>query len=544
MFLKSAMLTTLISAISFAGIADNHELPIQQDKTVDDRPNIIVLLADDLSYHSVGFSGNTQVITPKLDQLANDGVIFDRAYDTTAICMASRAQVFTGKYEFKTGTNFLHGAMTPAIWKDSYQVRLKQDGYYTGFVGKFGFAVKDDVSNWDYNKPEHLPIDDFDEWYGWPSQGSYNAKANTQIKKFSKAYPHTTAAVAAASMEFIDKAKEREAPFLLSISFKAPHKPFSPDPAYDDIYKDTVWKKPNNYGEQGAKHIPQQAKSGRQYRTMLDFIDSNYQENMRKYNQLVYGIDVAVGMIRDHLTQAGVADNTVILFLSDNGYSLGAHNMSGKVLPYEEPSRTPFIVFDPRQKKQQSIERTRALVSNLDVAPTLFELAGSKPPLAMDGNSVLPLLTDSSARTNEAILLIQDWGNGPTHSLSVVTENFKYIYWPYAHDMPVAEELYDLRNDALEMTNLIDDPEYSAQLRLLQNAYDTAIKKWKSESVKTGDYPVYGDIFDRHLSWQKKLTLMPQHIKESYTQWERIEQAELERKAKRKNKNKKEAKRS
>ncbi len=500
------------------------------------RPNIILLLADDLSYKSVGFSGNSQVKTPQLDKLANDGVIFDRAYDTTAICMASRAQIFTGKYEFKTGTNFLHGAMSPNIWQDSYQVKLRESGYFTGFVGKFGFAVKDPVDNWDYKTNDDLPIDDFDRWYGWPSQGSYASKANTLIAKFSKQHPHTTSAVAAAAREFIGQAKQSNKPFLLSVSFKAPHKPFSPDPKFDHIYADTVWQRSVNIGEKGASHIPQQAKSGRQYRTMLDFIDSNYQDNMRKYNQLVYGVDVAVGMIRQQLEAQGLAENTVIIFLSDNGYSLGAHNMSGKVLPYEEPSRTPLVVYDPRITRAKKVDRSNSLVSNLDMAPTLFALANVSPPEHIDGHNLLPLLTDQNATVNNALMLIQAWGNAPTHSLAIVAGDYKYIYWPYAQDMPAAQELYHLTQDSEEMTNLANSPEYANQLRSIQSHYDAALDKWKNESVETGNYPVFADIFNRQLGWQKKLEMMPPELRIQYTDWQRIEREELTRKANRKKK--------
>ena len=109
---------------------------------VEKRPNIILLLTDDQSYNSLGYAGNAQVKTPILDRLASEGLIFDAAYDTTSICMASRAQVMTGMYEYKTGCNFSHGPLRRDKWQQSYPVVLRKAGYFTGFVGKFGFAVK------------------------------------------------------------------------------------------------------------------------------------------------------------------------------------------------------------------------------------------------------------------------------------------------------------------------------------------------------------------------------------------------------------------
>jgi len=186
-----ALSLCLLAATSFTSQAE------------DKRPNIVLLLTDDQSYDSVGFSGNTQVKTLNLDKLAKQGVIFDRAYDTTAICMASRAQIFTGLYEFKTGANFTHGPLTKEKWQQSYQVKLREEGYFTGFVGKFGFAVKDEgIDSDQYKDITDLPVSDFDVWYGWPSQGSYKAVNNVSVAKFAKEHPHRSQAVSAAAIDF------------------------------------------------------------------------------------------------------------------------------------------------------------------------------------------------------------------------------------------------------------------------------------------------------------------------------------------------------
>ena len=501
------------------------------------RPNIVLLLTDDQSYHSVGYSGNKQVKTPNLDSLAKDGVIFDRAYDTTSICMASRAQIFTGLYEYKTGANFTHGPLSTEKWQQSYQVKLRDAGYFTGFVGKFGFAVKESAdASGSYKKDSDLPVNDFDVWYGWPSQGYYPTAKNKSVAKFAKQYPHVTKAVGAASIDFFKQAKEKDQPFLLSVSFKAPHKAFSPDEAYDDVYANTVWDKPKNFGEAGAKHIPEQAKSGRQYLTMLDFVPEKYQENMRKYHQLIYGVDQAVGMIRAELEKQGLADNTVILYLSDNGYSLGAHNMSGKVLPYEEPSRTPMVVYDPRMPSLGENNRVNSVTSNLDMAPTIFALAGVETPKNVDGKSLLPLLKNPDGKVQESVLLINAWGSSPTHSLAIVTDNFKYIYWPFSHKMTAAEEMYDLSKDSHEMVNLIDNPEYAKQLKSIRVQFDGSVKKWQAETVSTGNYPAFGKMFDRSLTWEEKLNNFDDRLQRKYVDWQSSEKSDKKKKSKNKNK--------
>ena len=468
----------------------------------------------------MGCYGNAQAKTPNLDKLGADGVIFDAAYDTTAICMASRAQVMTGMYEYKTGCNFSHGPLSADKWSQSYPVLLRDAGYYTGFVGKFGFAVKpnaDDPSN--YHANEDVPMASFDEWYGWPGQGTYRTEDNEFVAKYAARYPHVTRACGAASRDFIKNAKKADKPFCLSVSFKAPHSPMSPDPAFDDVHEGTAWQEPPNYDELGAAHLPDQAKSGRQYLHINDFEPDKYQTTMRKYHQLVHGIDYAVGMIRQELERQGVADNTVILFLTDNGYSCGAHGMGGKVLPYEEPSRTPMIVYDPRHPRSGRGARVKSVTANIDMAPTVLDLAGLPIPERMDGRSLMPLLDNPKGKVHDSVLLINAWGNAPTHSLSVVTDQYKYIHWPFAHEMEPAEELYHLKDDRFEMVNLKDHPEKQGMLKRMQAKYDAALVAWRSECVPGGQYPLFAKLYDRHIPWPDKIAAMDPRMQRKYLHW-------------------------
>ena len=484
------------------------------------RPNIVLLLTDDQTYRSMGCYGNAQVKTPHLDRLGADGLIFDAAYDTTAICMPSRAQVMTGMYEYKTGCNFSHGPLSADKWTQSYPVLLRKAGYYTGFVGKFGFAVKpnaDDPSNYHHN--EDLPIDSFDEWFGWPGQGSYKTKDNEFVAGYAEKYPHVTRTCGAASQDFIKNAQTKDKPFCLSVSFKAPHGPMSPDPFFDDVYADMVWQEPPNFDEKGAAHLPDQAKSGRQYLHINDFEPDRFQGTMRKYNQLVYGIDYAVGMIREELKRQGVADNTVILFLTDNGSSCGAHGMGGKVLPYEEPSRSPMILYDPRHPVSGKEARVKSVCANIDMAPTVLDIAGLPIPKNMDGRSLMPMLDNPEGTVHDSILLINAWGNAPTHSLAVVTNRYKYIHWPFAHDMEPAEELYYLANDRFEMINLVTSPEGQGVLKLMQKRYDELLAVWKSQCVDGGNYPLFAKIYDRHIPWPDKIAAMDPRMRRKYVEW-------------------------
>lgn len=177
-----------------------------------------------------------------MDQLAKEGVLFKNHYNTTAICMASRAIIMTGMYEYKTGCNFDHGPLKKAKFEKSYPVLLREQGYYTGFAGKFGFAVSDGDSE-DYHTWDVLPVDKFDSWAGGLGQTKYETIKNKYIAKYADEYPHSTRAYGAWAKAFIAEAKETGKPFCLSISFKAPHAPLTPDKYFDYVYRGKNYKK-------------------------------------------------------------------------------------------------------------------------------------------------------------------------------------------------------------------------------------------------------------------------------------------------------------
>ncbi|VGO19230.1 sulfatase family protein [Pontiella sulfatireligans] len=473
------------------------------------RPNFVFLFTDDQSYKAMGCMGNTEIHTPNMDQLGAQGVIFDRHYNTTAICMASRASVMTGLLEYKHGCNFQHGSMTRAIFSKSYPVLLQQAGYYTGFAGKFGFAVTDEVSkNSGHNSYDQLPVDSFDDWAGGVGQTDYQTSKNEYIKQYADTYPHSTRAYGAWAIDFIEKAKGSGKPFCMSLFFKASHLPFNPDPFFDDLYEGKTFSKPANFGPENGEHLAEQPKQGRQY---LSYHKKNgyftkYDEVKRGYYQLISGVDYAIGMVRAELEKQGLAENTVIIFSSDNGYSEGVHGFSGKCLPYEEPSRSPMIIYDPRRPGNGA--RTPAVTAGIDVAPTLLDLAGLPIPANMDGKSLLPLLENKEPRVREFLPLMQLFGSAPTLSLAVVSEDWKYIYWAYEDDgMEAVEELFLNSKDPREMTNLAADPESRQQLEEMRSAYDAQLVHWKGNALNYNDYAQYADVFNREIEWDAKKDL-------------------------------------
>jgi arylsulfatase A-like enzyme len=459
------------------------------------RPNIIFLMSDDQSVDTMGCYGNMDVKTPNLDKLAEGGMVFENYYNTTAICMASRATVFTGLYEYRTGCNFGHGHLQAETWEEfSYAVHLKEAGYLTAFAGKFGFVVQG------ANQSAA-----FDFWGSGGIQSKYETAQNRTMAKYAEEYPHSTLSYAAFAEDVMEAAVEKDKAFCLSISFKAPHRPWTPDPQFDDLYTGFEFTRRANFGREHAAHLSEQSKQGRQWErwTQWDY-DDDFDAVMAQYHELIYGIDVAVGRIRESLERLGLAENTVIIYTSDNGFLNGAHGFGGKVLPLEESARAPLMVLDPREPAATG--RSEALVGNIDIAPTILDLAGVAVPEGMDGLSMVPVLKDPQADIREHMAFINAW---PRHmentSLTVLTEDWKYTWWWFAGDgMEPVEDLFNTKEDPLELTNLAGDPAHEEMLQTMRTLYDHHLQAWKDNVVDYNDYERFGTLFDREISWNEK----------------------------------------
>ena len=464
--------------------------------------NIIFLMTDDQASYSLGCYGNPDVKTPNIDQLARQGMMFDRHYTTTAICMGSRATVMTGLYEYRHGCNFDRGPLAEEFWQQSYPNLLRRAGYVTAFAGKFGFEVE-----MEGEPTTVLPSDDFDVWGGGPGQTDFKTEKNPSMTKYAKAYPHASRAYGAFGADFIKAAATGDKPFCLSVSFKAPHRPVQPDPVFDGVYQGAIFLKPANYGREFGQHFSMQSRQGRQYERFDSWgYRDQYDEVMAKYHQLVYGVDVAVGMIMEAVQRAAVADNTVIIFTSDNGYFCGSHGYGSKVLPYEEGSRVPLIIFDPRHVNSGKNIRCQELSGSIDFAPTILDLAGVRIPRKLDGRSLLPLYDQPQEPIHESLQLINVWGPVACHSFAVMTKQHKYIYWPWEKDnFKPAEEIYDIPSDPLELVNIAELPLREVNIpavNQMRKIYAEAVGDWTTKAFHKHGYSEYGPIFDRDIPWK------------------------------------------
>lgn len=323
------------------------------------------------------------------------------------------------------------------------------------------------------------------------------------MAKYAAEFPHATLSYAAFARDVIRDAASEEKEFCLSISFKAPHRPVQPDPQFDAVYAGAKFTKPANYGREHGHGFSKQSRQGRQYERFESWNYSDkYDEVMAKYYQQIYAIDVAVGGIREALKESGLSDNTVIIYTSDNGFMCGSHGYGSKVLPYEESTRVPLIIFDPRHRNSGKQLRCDALTGNVDFAPTILKLADVPVPNNMDGANLMDLYDNPKGSIHESLPLINVWGPDSTHSLAVVTKDWKYIYWPYAATgFEPTEELYNTAKDPLELKNLAKDPRDPANLVAMRKLYDRTHARWKEQRVPYHGYAKYDRAFDRSQKW-------------------------------------------
>lgn len=444
------LLPTLVSAQLFGANAPGEE-PHHGSAT---RPNFLILLTDDQRYDDLGCTGNPIVKTPHLDSLAQRGVLFRNFFATSAICMASRASYFTGRVERSHGSNFYYRNLAPKIWAESYPVLLRQAGYRTGFIGKFGVIVE--------GQPNGLPASDFTAFHGYRGQGNYFPQG--------KDGPHLTRIEGDQAVDFLRESAETASPFCLAISFFAPHDPLQPDPELRDLYRDVVLPVPAAVRFDELVGLPPAYAESAwypRYHRLAYFADpASRQRYVLDRYRLITGVDNAVGLILAELRRLKLADNTVVIFSSDNGFQYGEHGLATKFYLHENSVRVPLLVLDPRASAARAGAVEDRLTANIDVAPTILEMAGLAAPEGMQGQSLVPLLRGEAVAWRAEVLLENLEKERRPMCDGLRTREWKYI--AHFEQQPVQEELYRLTTDPDELTNLAGQPAYDrvrAELR-------------------------------------------------------------------------------
>jgi arylsulfatase A-like enzyme len=434
--------------------------PIVQEN---EKPNIIFLLTDDQRWDALGVMGNNIIKTPHLDHLARNGIMFRNAYVTTSICCVSRASILGGQYESRHNINDFSTSFSPEALENTYPLLLKKSGYKIGFIGKYG------VGN-----PIDQPKEKYDFW-----EGSEKGQPDYELTDEEGNYLHHTDKVSRDINRFLDQAGKNQQPFCLSVSFKAPHvqdddpRQFIINPRYESYYKDAVIPIPETaapvYWEQFPDFFRTDQNIAR-VRWKLRFATPEmYQESVKNYYRLLTDVDDAVGGMIKKLQEMGLDANTIIIFMGDNGFFLGEHGLAGKWFGHEESVRVPLIIYDPRKEIKERGKIPEQIALNIDIAPTILNLARAPVPEEMQGVDLIQMVDGKKELEREDFFYEHTFLGSPMIPKveGVVRIDKKYMKF-IEHDY---EEFYDLKNDPLEKNNLINDHSYQEEIRKMRERY-------------------------------------------------------------------------
>ena len=495
----------------------------QPPASEDPRPNIIFLLTDDQRADALGIAGHPILETPNLDRLARDGVRFTEAHVVAPVCMPSRASFMNGQYERVHQIGFSSpNFLSEAQWDQTYSALLRDEGYHVGFVGKIG------LQQYSFRGK---PLEKFDFWRGHDDWARFWPKEFEHLSIYHDAGPDIVTPIMGESIErFLDDAPAGK-PFMLSVSFSAPHGSISgtmlyPDedgltrmtnaasshprledhPVYGALYRDREIMLPATFHDDTAKHIPLDVhpREGRMKTYSYSYGDEEVlREHRVRYYQLIHGLDIAVGALRESLEQRGIADSTVILFSSDHGLLMGEYAMGGKSLLYDLATRVPLIVFDPRAPQQERGVEIDELVLSIDVPATIVSYAGLDVPKSMQGRDLRPLMArpDDEWRDEvflESLFLLR---TGPFME-AVRTKEWKYVRYfrsdkaEYAESdvdfegrEPDFEQLFDLVNDPREEHNLIYEPAQTERIADFRQRRRAHSQRMVAARADTETYP-------------------------------------------------------
>jgi N-acetylglucosamine-6-sulfatase len=418
--------------------------------------NIIFILTDDHRYDVMSFLGHPFVESPNIDRLANKGVYLQNAFVTTSLCSPSRASILTGLYAHRHHVVDNNHAISPdLVFFSQY---LQHAGYATALIGK-----------WHMGGDSDEPRPGFDYWVSFRGQGSYLPSRNG-LNVNGKHVPqrgYITDELTDYAIDWL-KAQKPDKPFMLYLAHKAVHADFIPAERHKGRYKDKTFTPPKTQADtpENYEGKPMWVRNQRNSYHGVDFpyhSDLDIGAYYKRYCETLLGVDDSVGRVLVCLKEKGLLDSTLILYMGDNGFIFGEHGLIDKRTAYEESMRVPMLAYCPDLFPGGT--KVTKLVANIDIAPTILEAAGLRPPAYMDGKSFLPLAQKKDVPWRDTLLYEYYWERNfpqtPTvHALR--GERYKYIRYYGIWD---TDELYDVSADPQETKNLIRSPEHQAVVR-------------------------------------------------------------------------------
>ena len=438
----------VLSVILFSAAAINAQI----DKQLKEKKNVIFILSDDHRYDAMSFMHfNDFLKTPNMDKMAKEGIHFKNAFVSTSLCSPSRASILTGMYAHQHG---VVDNMSPVPEDLTYFPQyLQKLGYETAFIGKWHMGeVQGDAS----------PRKGFDKWISFKGQGQYYDPELNIDGKTVKVKGYITDILTDYAIEWMKQ--KRDKPFFLYLSHKAVHALFKPAPEDKGRFENekvphpaSMANTPENY-----KDKPRWVKEQRNSWHGVDYMyygEYDFDSFYKRYCETLESLDRNVGRIIDYTENAGIADNTIIFYMGDNGFMFGEHGLIDKRQMYEESIRVPLLAYSPGNLKAGTV--IDQMVLNIDIAPTILDIAGMKEkPKQMIGLSFYPLMKNEKTDWRKEFYYEYYWERAfpqtPT-TFGVRTDKYKYIFY---HGIWDINELYDLENDPHEMHNLANKPEY------------------------------------------------------------------------------------
>ncbi len=452
------------------------------------RPNFVIIISDDHAYQAISAYGGTLMQTPNIDRLAKEGAIFRKGYVTNSICGPSRAVILTGKYSHKNG---FRDNLNPSFdgSQDSFIKQLGQNGYLTAWIGKWHLG----------SKPQG-----FDYWNILEGQGHYYNPDFISPEGKKRSVGYVANVIENEAEKWLDE-RDTSKPFCLVIGHKNTHRTWIPDipdfGAFDDrefplpenFYDDYAGRKAaeiqdmtisktmilgydlkmfsdrkseDNDGNISRMNAQQRAAFDAYYDPVKkDFYaqklsghkltEWKYQRYLKDYLATAKSLDRNIGRTLDYLDQHGLSNNTIVIYLSDQGFYMGEHGWFDKRFMYEESFRTPLLMRFPGQINPGSV--IDDFVMNVDIAPTILDAANVAIPPEMQGKSILPVFSGEFKRDAMYYHYYEKGEHNVSPHFGISTGNYKLTRF---YDLVNSWELYDLQNDPHEMHNLYGDKRY------------------------------------------------------------------------------------
>jgi arylsulfatase A-like enzyme len=486
-----------------------------------DRPNIIFIMSDDHAYQAISAYGHGLNHTPNIDRIAEEGALFTRAFVTNSICAPSRAVMLTGKHSFKNGKV---DNLQPFNWdQDNFAKQLQQAGYQTAMIGKIHL--------------NGLP-QGFDYSNVLPGQGQYYNPEFIENGERKQYHGYCTQITTDLALDWLKNKRDKSKPFLMLYHQKAPHRTWMPEQKYLDLFDDRTFTPPDNFfdtyenrsvaaaHEMGIyehmdvvydlKMLDEEEKIQTRYRpnaqNMYDRMDQEqkaawdahykplieeylsanlegeelalwkFNRYMRDYLATIQSVDDGVGEVLDYLEEAGLAENTIVVYTSDQGFYLGEHGWFDKRFMYEESFRTPLLMRYPKEIQAGTV--VSQLIQNLDFAATFLDYAQTPIPDDIQGESFRKVVSGENSKWRDAIYYTYYEYPGE-HNVQrhhgIRTDRYKLIHFYYDSG---TWELYDLEKDPSEMNNLYDHPDYAGvQKEMHQKLKDIREKYGDSDEL-------------------------------------------------------------